>query len=121
MIKFNRFTDSTPFEAADLTEIRELLHPKNDDVELPYSIAHATVQPGRASVPHILEESSEAYHILSGTGRAYIGAQIYDMHPGDTVLIPAGVRQYIECSGTEPLTFLCVVAPPYEVTKDRRV
>ena len=121
MIKFNRFTDSTPFEAADLTEIRELLHPKNDDVELPYSIAHATVQPGRASVPHILEESSEAYHILSGTGRAYIGAQIYDMQPGDTVLIPAGVRQYIECSGPEPLTFLCVVAPPYEATKDRRV
>ena len=121
MIKFNRFADCPPFVASDLTEIRELLHPKNDEVNLPYSIAHATVQPGRASIPHILEESSEVYYILSGRGRAHIGAQIYDMQPGDTLLIPAGVSQYIECVGTEMLTFLCVVAPPYRVEKDVRV
>ena len=51
----------------DGCEIRELLHPKNDPVDLPYSLALATADIGQQSYQHKLEQT-EVYHILQGHG-----------------------------------------------------
>ena len=101
------------FIAGDRTEIREVLHPKNDAVDLPYSLAKATLGVGEASDPHILRTSSELYIIEKGEGRAFVGEEVVDVKPGDIVLIPAGETQYIKNTGSERLEFLCVVAPPW--------
>ncbi len=59
------------FVANDGCSIRELLHPKNDAIELPYSLALATVDVGSKSYQHKLEQT-EVYHILQGHGRMFI-------------------------------------------------
>lgn len=110
---FKSLKDCAAFVAGDLTEIRELLHPKNEDIDINYSLAHAALAVGASSVPHILQKSSEVYFILEGKGRAFIGDEIVEMSVNDTVLIPAGVQQHIENIGDTPLKFLCVVSPPW--------
>lgn len=61
---FKKLEDITPFIAGDATLLREWLHPKNDEVELPYSLAFAEVAPGAASLPHTLQTSTEVYIVL---------------------------------------------------------
>ena len=45
------------FVANDGCTICELLHPKNDAIELPYSLALATVDVGSKSYQHKLEQT----------------------------------------------------------------
>lgn len=110
---FKALTDAPAFTAGDLTEIREILHPDKANLNLSYSLAHASLGVGASSVPHILKESSEVYFILEGQGRAFIGEQVKEMQTGDLVFIPAGERQYIQNIGDTDLKFLCVVSPPW--------
>ncbi len=110
---FKSLEECPAFVAGDLTQIREVLHPKNEEVDVNYSLAHASLAPGTSSVPHILQESSELYFILEGKGRAFIGDKSLDMKVNDLVLIPKGAEQYIENTGTETLKFLCIVSPPW--------
>ncbi len=101
------------FTAGDATKIREWLHPKNDDVDLPYSVAFAELEAGAASLPHILKNQTEVYLVLEGNGIAYVGGQAQSMQPNDLVLIPAGVEQYVENEGDSTLRFICIVSPPW--------
>ena len=57
--------DCSEFIANDGCRIQEWLHPKNDLVELPYSVAMATVDIGQQSYKHKLEQA-EIYLITSG-------------------------------------------------------
>ena len=105
---------NTPaFTAGDETLIREVLHPRNDGLSLGYSLAFATLEPGQASLPHVLRESSEVYVVQKGRGRAFIGEEVADAGPGDVIFIPSGARQYIENTGEERLEFWCIVSPPW--------
>ncbi|MFN7115949.1 MAG: cupin domain-containing protein [Saprospiraceae bacterium] len=101
------------FTAGDATQIREWLHPKNDGVDLPYSVAFAELEPGTASLPHILQTRTEVYLVLEGEGVAYMGGQAQTMQPNDLILIPAGVEQYVENVGDTVLKFICIVSPPW--------
>jgi hypothetical protein len=60
------------FQAADNTSVCELLHPSREELDLPYSFAHAILQPGAASLPHRLKTSTEVYFILEGVGEMHI-------------------------------------------------
>lgn len=99
-----------PFIAGDKTVIRELLHPKNETVDINYSVAHASVLVGEASLPHSLN-SSEVYYILQGRGEVYIDDASKPVQVGDIVFIPPKATQYIKNTGTEVLSFLCIVEP----------
>jgi len=114
--------DVPSFLAGDHTQIQEVLHPKNDDIALSYSLAFATLEPGKSSLPHILHKSSELYIILKGTGKVRVGEEVKTVGEGQIVLIPAGVEQWIENIGRGPLEFYCVVSPPWseeqEVVKE---
>ena len=106
------------FIAGDLTIIKELLSPTNDGVGINYSLAHATVEVGRESIPHILHKSSELYYILKGVGEAFIEQKSYILEKGDYLLIPAGANQYIKNIGNEDLDFLCIVSPPWTIEQE---
>ncbi len=97
--------------AADSTMLCELLHPAREEVELPYSIAHAAVKPGSASLSHRLRKSSEIYYILQGEGVMHIEEQEAEVRSGHVVLIPPGCWQHIRNVGSNDLKFLCIVHP----------
>ena len=40
------------FLAGDHTILKEVLHPSNDPIDINYSIAHARLEAGKASLPH---------------------------------------------------------------------
>ena len=108
------------FSANDGCTIRELLHPKNDAVDLPYSLALATVDVGRKSYRHSLEQA-EVYHILQGHGRMFIENEDDEVGAGDVIVIPAEAIQWIENIGSEPLVFTAIVNPPWTENGDLRL
>lgn len=98
------------FRAADNTLICELLHPGREGLDLPYSIAHAVLQPGAASLPHRLKTSAEVYFILEGEGEMHIEAERSPVRAGQAILIPPGSWQYIRNTGGIILKFICMVS-----------
>ena len=106
--------------ANDGCRLRELLHPKNDPVGLPYSLAIARVDPGASSYAHYLEQD-EVYYVIAGCGRVFVGGEAEDVGAGDAVLIPGGKAQWIENTGEQPLLFAAVVSPPWREQDDTRL
>lgn len=123
--------------AGDHTVLRELLRPgRGHDpnsprklgrgnsgscpltLKLRYSLAHATVLPGRKSVPHRLR-TSEVYYILSGKGIMHINNEQARVAPGQTIYIPPNARQFITAIGRTPLRFLCIVDPAWRKQDER--
>ena len=99
------------FKASDGTNICELLHPGREMLDLPYSIAHAILETGAASLPHRLKTSSEVYFILEGNGEMHIDSEQAEVGAGQAVLIPPGSWQHIRNTGKVDLKFLCIVHP----------
>jgi len=104
--------DCPEFVAGDGTLLCELLHPDKQPVIVGYSLAHARLAPGKASLKHRLR-SSEVYYVLQGQGRMHVDAQERLVKPGDAVYIPPGAQQYIESLGPGELAFLCIVDPAW--------
>ena len=101
------------FIAGDETRLRELLHPKNDNLDLPYSLAHASIPPGTKSLPHTLK-GEEVYYILEGKGTVSIDGKVQEIKKGDTFVVPGEAEQFVENSSeTDELVFLCIVSPPW--------
>lgn len=85
-----------------------------DDPEV--SIARARLLPGTSTRWHRLHNIVERYLILSGTGIVEIGdLPPTPVHPGDVVIIPAGVRQRIHNPDTtQDLQFYCICTPRFQ-------
>ncbi len=103
-----------PFIAGDNTVLRELLHPAKANLEIRYSLAHATIKAGDTSQPHRLK-TSEVYYILEGYGQMYINEESETVGPGQAIYIPPHAQQYIHNSGKTDLIFLCIVDPAWRV------
>ena len=115
-----KILDCDAFVANDGCTIRELLHPKNDAVDLPYSLALATVDIGKQRYQHKLEQT-EVYHILQGNGRMFIENEDSEVAAGDVIAIPSGAIQWIENIGNEPLVFAAIVSPPWTEDGDAKI
>lgn len=107
-----KLNDCPEFIAGDATRLRELLHPDKQQVELRYSLAHATLPVGETSTPHSLK-TSEVYYIMSGVGEMHIDGETQRVSAGDTVYIPPNARQFIHNCGTDQLVFICIVDPAW--------
>lgn len=108
-----KLTDSPEFVAGDATRLREIMHPKKDNLPIGYSVAHARVAVGNASLPHTLQ-SSESYYILEGEGVMYIGDESKVVQKDDIFLVPAHATQYIQNTGNTDLIFICIVEPYWQ-------
>jgi len=108
-----RLRDCDEFIAGDLIRLREILHPDKLGIDIHYSLAHATLPPGRTSQPHYLY-SSEVYYIISGKGIMHINSQIEQVEEGSTIYIPPKSIQFIENTGSQDLVFLCIVDPAWK-------
>jgi mannose-6-phosphate isomerase-like protein (cupin superfamily) len=87
----------------------------NGDHDPAASLARARVESGRTTAWHALRDTVERYVILEGTGLVEIGdLPPQDAAPGDVVVIPAGCRQRITCTGACDLIFLAVCTPRFD-------
>ena len=112
--------DAVPsFLAGDGTFLKELLHPKNEHLDLNYSVAYAALAAGQTSLPHVLQEQSELYIFLSGQGQMQVGEEQVIVGAQELVLVPAGVKQAVRNTGEEDLTFLCIVHPPWKEADEK--
>jgi mannose-6-phosphate isomerase-like protein (cupin superfamily) len=108
-----KLTDCKVITTLDGTILREVLNPLRDGptLKLRYSIAHAKVPPGNASLPHRLTKSSEVYYFLEGTGIMHIGEVSSEVEAGSLVYVPPNATQYLENTGNQDIVFLCIVDP----------
>ena len=112
--------DCVEFTANDGCRIKEWLHPKNDVVDLPYSVAMATVEVGEQSYKHTLEQT-EVYLISAGQGLMYIDDEEREVKNGDAIYIEPERVQWIENTGDIPLQFIALVNPPWSEEGDNRL
>jgi len=85
--------------------------PDDEDV----SIARARVEKGQRTKWHYLENTSERYVILAGTGLVEVGMDApCQVAAGDVVIVPTNTRQRIENTGQEDLVFLAVCSPRFQ-------
>jgi len=104
--------DCVEFTAGDDSLLRELLHPEKADFPIAYSLAHATVRPGRKTIPHRLK-ASEVYYIIEGKGLMHIDDESAEVTAPCAVYIRPDSTQYIENTGGSDLIFLCIVEPAW--------
>ena len=102
-----------PFVARDKTVLKEVLHPKNGDGNLPFSLAHAYLPPGASSLPHRLVKSEETYTILAGEGFILVDGERYAIKKGDVFVVPRNAQQAVTNTGDANLEFYCIVSPPW--------
>lgn len=113
-----KISDVPAFTAGDETRLQELIHPKNEPIDLPYSLAKATLEPGGASLPHTLAKSAELYIFEQGSGLVICGGQEVAVEKGSIFLVPAGQEQSVRNTGQDTLVFYCVVSPPWSAEQE---
>ena len=106
------YRDVAPFVTKDGSEIRELLHPRQQGARN-QSLAEATVLAGQRTHLHLHHRTEEIYHVTAGHGLMTLGKSVMPVGPGDSILIPPGTPHCIEASGSESLRILCCCSPAY--------
>ena len=101
------------FTAGDHTILKEVLHPKNDQVELAFSIAFAKVETEKQSLLHQLKHS-EVYIFLNGEGIICINQENQAVKKGDVVYVPSMAQQFVKNTGDRDLEFYCIVSPAWQ-------
>ena len=109
-----KLKDCLEITAGDETILKELLHPEREyKYTGRYSLAHATVKPGKSSLKHRLK-TDEVYYVISGKGKMHIDAETAEVGAGDAIEIPPNSTQWVENTGSDNLTFLCIVDPAWQ-------
>jgi mannose-6-phosphate isomerase-like protein (cupin superfamily) len=105
-----RTADTREVQTGERCLIRELV---NDPAIAEFSLAETRVKPGIITELHRLTVD-EVYVIRRGAGRMEVGGNPWvNIKPGDFVVIPAGISQRIENTGTGDLIFECICLPRF--------
>lgn len=113
----NKVSNIKEFTAGDATFIREILHPDNEGINLPYSLAFGSLEVGESSIPHILQ-NEELYYILDGKAAIHIEDEIIEVNAHEVLLIHKNIKQFVRNLGDKKLTFLCIVSPPWKEAQE---
>lgn len=73
-----------------------------------------TIEPEMQPAPHVHEGFDQLAFILKGRAVYHIGDQGHPVGPGACMVIPAGMRHWLEPDGDEPIENLDVFAPARE-------
>ncbi len=112
-----KVSNTPSFTAGDATVIKEILHPKKENLTLPYSLAHGSLEGGKSSLPHTLQ-NDELYYILKGECIIYIDDNEVLVKANEVLLVKKNARQYVRNVKDEKLTFLCIVNPPWNEAQE---
>ena len=65
-------------------------------------VGHLEIAQGAQVTTYIQADTEEAMVIVEGQLEAVLGIEVVNLGPGDTVLVPAGVKHgFINCSGAK--------------------
>lgn len=105
--------DVAAFVTKDSSTIRELMAPRNSEIER-QSLAEAQIVVGGETQAHYHPNTEEIYYIIAGQGLMAIEGEIREVGVGDSIAIVAGKKHQIRNAGTETLTLLCCCVPAYQ-------
>ncbi|MEO1262899.1 MAG: cupin domain-containing protein [Bacteroidota bacterium] len=105
-------SDNQYFRAGDHTWLTEVLHPKNNLLDLPFSLAFAFLQKDETSLLHTLNET-EVYYIIDGKGEFILEGERHAVEKGDCIVVRPKIEQSLVNKGDSRLEFLCIVTPPW--------
>ncbi|WP_159456493.1 cupin domain-containing protein [Intestinibacillus massiliensis] len=76
------------------------------------SVCTVVYDPGaRAKPAHAHDNGEETIFVLSGTGKVKVGADVFGLEPGVSVLFPQGVPHMVWNTGDIPLHIVCFYGP----------
>jgi mannose-6-phosphate isomerase-like protein (cupin superfamily) len=107
-----RLEDREPFVTRDGSTIRELAGLPSGNASQ-QSLAQATVPPGGETEEHYHRRTEEIYLFTDGAGRMRLGAEEFDVRPGDCVVIAPGAPHKLWSDPGAALVLLCCCAPAY--------
>ena len=81
-----------------------------------YGWGYAFVLPGRTNPEHRHMTCEEIIYMLSGELKVYAHGECTTLEPGQTALIPPGVRHTIVNDGWEPVTYLASFSAAFRDT-----
>lgn len=76
-------------------------------------LLRGTLQPGQGALPHAHPGIEQVVYVLSGRAKAQVGAETFEVGPGDCCHFPADVSHAFFAIGEEPAEIIVVYAPPY--------
>ena len=71
-----------------------------------------TLAEGRSMLKHLHREQEEFYLVLDGRAQLEVDGTVYQLGERDALSVPAGAARQMTNIGLDPLTFICVSAPP---------
>lgn len=110
MIKKHDSSDEYYFEEG--CHISETSNSSDDEA---VSIARARVEKGQQTKWHYLENTTERYVILEGSGLVEVGTEApASVSSGDVVIVPPNTLQRIRNTGASDLLFLAICSPRFQ-------
>jgi quercetin dioxygenase-like cupin family protein len=73
------------------------------DPDAKQTFGMAVIQPGQQNPPHYHPNCEEILYVVSGTCEHTYGDDSYQLKPGDSIRVPAGVIHHAINNGDEPL------------------
>ena len=73
------------------------------DSDAKQTFGMAVIQPGQQNPPHYHPNCEEILYVVSGTCEHTYGDDSYQLKPGDSIRVPAGVIHHAINNGDEPL------------------
>lgn len=80
-----------------------------DNTDLSNLVVSSTLlHQGKSTSGHSHAEQEEVYYFISGNGKMQLGHELYNVHAGSVVLIPAGAFHRVFNEGLDDMYFVCV-------------
>jgi len=80
------------------------------------SIGYAYVEPGQTNPEHRHMTCQEVIYMLSGELKLYANGECLTLRPGQTALIPQGVRHVVKNEGWEPVGYIAAFSAAFRDT-----
>jgi len=115
-----RSADVAAYQPANHTHTRNqrLIGPDNVGARH-MEVVLGTLGRGGGALPHAHPGIEQACYLLSGSARAEVAGEVFDMVPGDMCFFPADTMHVFTVTSDEPVQLLVIYSPPYGESPDK--
>jgi len=92
-------------------ELKVVMSPDTDSSIRDFSFIYSTLAPHGGCTDFHSHDRGELMIFVSGSGRAWLDGEEYELKPGVAMYAPAGVEHKTMNTGSEPLEIACVFVP----------
>jgi quercetin dioxygenase-like cupin family protein len=84
------------------------IHASSDETGGSYGVVEITGAPGDMPPLHVHQHDDEAFYVLEGCLRVYVGDSVQELSAGDFALAPRGIPHVYEVISEEPARWLAL-------------